>query len=145
MRGATHLAWGALVGLAIGAHHDLPTLALCAGTGALASLAPDWLQINIPGASQQIKGVFGHRGFSHWIWTAFAAGYGLYLVDVPPPVVCAAVAGWCSHIVLDALANGVPALWPLKRITLAHIKTGSSIDTLIGSFALIITVVICMR
>ena len=137
MRGSTHLTWGILSGMAAGLGGDLPAMALCVGVGAVASLAPDWLQINIPGA-QQIKGAFGHRGFSHWVWSALAVGYGLHLLGAPSPVVLAAVAGWLSHIVLDAFADGVPAFWPLGRLTLAHIKTGGKLDTLTGAAALVL-------
>lgn len=139
MQGQTHLVTGALAGLTVavvGRISNPATLAAYAGLGALGGLIPDWLQINVPGASKQVKGMFGHRGFSHWAWTALAVWWcgsvtiGAYALPL--------AAGWASHILLDAFADGVPAFWPFGRTTLAHIKTGGREDTFVGAAALVL-------
>jgi membrane-bound metal-dependent hydrolase YbcI (DUF457 family) len=139
MQGKTHLTIGAAAGAAtVAPTGDLKSIALGAVIGGLAALIPDWLQINVPGASKQLKGTFGHRGFSHWAWAALAAAYAARLVWEPAawPV----LAGWASHIILDALASGVPMFWPFGRVTLARVKTGGKLDTAIGAVGLILLV-----
>jgi inner membrane protein len=146
MMGKTHLAAGAAAGLAVARSaglHDPALLALCTVAGGLAGLVPDWLQINLPGAGEQIKGLFGHRGFTHWLWSALAAGWLVYQV-APIAVAGAMLAGWLSHLALDCLADGIPLLWPLGRITVAHIKTGSWMDKLFGGAAVVVMAVIAV-
>lgn len=134
MQGKTHAVAGIAVGLAVSSPAGPWALALGAFAGAAGGLIPDWIQINIPGASKQLRGTFGHRGFSHWIWLPLA----LVIWPGPrPDLALALAAGWLSHIALDALSNGVPAFWPFGRITLAHIKTGSKLDTLTGAALLL--------
>lgn len=149
MHGATHLAWGVATGMAVGLALEAgpSELAATAAIGGLAGLIPDWLQINVPGVSAQIKGMFGHRGFSHWLWTPLAmlcigqTFIGQMFANRPAmpssSLVAAFFCGWASHIALDCLADGAPALWPLKRVTLAHIKTGGKADRLFGGAGLI--------
>jgi len=140
MQGKTHAAWGVAAGLTAGALAGAASwqdLSACALVGGLAGLAPDWLQINIPGV-KQIKGMFGHRGFSHWLWTPILLAYALYTFCIAPRSLSMAFfCAWGSHIALDALSNGVPAFWPFGRLTLAHIKTGARLDNLIGGAGLI--------
>lgn len=138
MHGATHLTWGLCAGAIAGAQfgHTWQSTAIGAAAGGVSGLAPDWLQVNIPGASQQIKGAFGHRGFSHWLWTPLAAVI-LARSVAPPWLLGAFLAGWVSHIMLDALAAGVPAFWPFGRLTLAHVKTGGNLDRFIGGAGLV--------
>lgn len=144
MHGVTHLSWGVASGLAVGlAMQTGPgELAAAAAIGGLAGLIPDWLQINVPGVSSQIKGAFGHRGFSHWIWTPIALMFLAQMFYNTPAKATSSLAaaflcGWLSHIALDCIADGAPALWPLKRVTLAHIKTGGKADRLFGGAGLI--------
>lgn len=138
MHGSTHAAWGAALGALVGGIYakTLPEIAMSTGIGALAGLVPDWLQINIPKASTQVKGMFGHRGFSHWVWIP------LMLADLlqanPQWVWVSMLAGWGSHILLDVLADGAPAFWPFGRLTIAHIKTGGQIDKFFGGAALVL-------
>jgi inner membrane protein len=139
MQGKTHAVTGLAVGLAAGLALGVPDpldLVACTVAGGVAGLVPDWLQVNVPGASKQIKGAFGHRGFSHWVWTPLV----LLLVSgmEPSSPIVAAICGWFSHIVLDALSGGVPAFWPFGRVRIARIKTGSNQDTLFGGAALVI-------
>lgn len=134
MRGATHLAAGVAAGLAVARVQELAPLQSLAvvGLASLASLAPDWLQINAPGLS--IRGVFGHRGFTHWLLSAGLAGLAISRLQLASwagvPLALAALAGWSSHILLDAFnAPGVPALWPLPwRLRLGQVKTGGTFD-----------------
>ncbi len=149
MMGKTHLAAGAAAGMAMArcaGLHDPAILALCTVAGGLAGLVPDWLQINLPGAGEQIKGLFGHRGFTHWLWSALAAGWLVYQVaPIAVAVAGAVLAGWLSHLALDCLADGIPLLWPLGRITVAHIKTGSWMDRMVGGAAVVGMVILALR
>lgn len=140
MQGKTHVVIGTLAGIttALPVTDDLTTIAIYAGLGGLAGLVPDWLQINIPGASKQIKGAFGHRGFSHWLWTALLAAWAAR--QLWEPATWPVLAGWVSHILLDALANGAPVFWPFGRLTLAHVKTGGKIDHVVGGAGLVVMV-----
>jgi len=143
MQGKTHLAWGVAMGLAIGVETGAgwPALVGYAAGGALGGLIPDWLQVNLPGVTQ-IKGLLGHRGFSHWLWTPLAAAYLLHrFTGVAAPLLAALALGWGSHLVLDACSNGVPAFWPWGRSVLGHIPTGSKLDTLIGGVGLVLAAV----
>ena len=138
MQGKTHLVVGAAAGLAVGIYarpDDWLTVALAAGCGGAYALVPDWLQINIPGV-KQIKGMFGHRGFSHWVWLPLLLFALAWRLD--PVLAGASLAGWLSHILLDSLSSGVPAFWPFGRLTLAKVKTGGRTDSLIGGAALIV-------
>jgi hypothetical protein len=143
MHGATHLTWGMAAGLTAGLLVGAPTpgnLMLATGIGGLAGLLPDWLQVNLPGASKQIRGAFGHRGFSHWLWTPLALIFvAQAFYTAPVSLVAAFLCGWVSHIILDALADGVPAFWPFGRLTLAHIRTGGQGDKLFGGAGLVMT------
>lgn len=134
MRGATHLAAGVSVGLAIARVQELaplPALAVV-GVASLASLVPDWLQISAPGI--KILGLFGHRGFTHWLLSAGLAGLAISRLQPASwagvPLALAALAGWSSHIALDAFNEpGVPALWPLPwRLKLGRVRTGGTAD-----------------
>jgi len=124
MTGLTHMAGGALAGAAMSGDYRI-------AVAALAALMPDWFQVNVPGGSSLTRGVFGHRGISHWLITAI--GVAALVAIVSPGLSVYVLAGWVSHIVLDVLSNGAPALWPLPRITLARIKSGSFLDAIVGS------------
>jgi len=142
MQGQTHLAWGALAGLVVAQIGSAtgPEMALCAAVGGLAGLVPDWLQVNVPGV-KQVKGAFGHRGFSHWLWTPLGLAF-LGRAVAPGSLLGAFVAGWVSHILLDALSNGAPVFWPFGRLTLGRIKTGGRLDTFTGAAAVVVGLVI---
>jgi membrane-bound metal-dependent hydrolase YbcI (DUF457 family) len=135
MTGLTHMAGGVLAGAAIGGDYRITV-------AALAALVPDWLQINVPGGSSLARGLFGHRGISHWLITAVGVAVAVALIS--PSLAVYVLAGWSSHIVLDVLSNGAPALWPLPRITLARIKSGGWMDALIGGALLTLAVVILL-
>jgi len=133
--GLTHVAGGALAGAAIGGDYRI-------AIAALAALVPDWLQVNVPGGSSLARGLFGHRGISHWLITA--VGVAALVAIVSPNLAVYVLAGWSSHIILDVLSNGAPALWPLPRITLAHIKSGGVLDAIIGAQLLTLAVAILL-
>jgi len=63
---------------------------------------------------------------------------------IMPSLAAYVLAGWISHIVLDVLSNGAPALWPLPRITLARIKSGGWMDALVGAALLTLAVAILL-
>jgi len=150
MHGATHAITGMAVGLGaatIAGEHDPARLALATGIGALSGLAPDWLQINVPGASRQIRGAFGHRGFSHWIWTPLFISWlviSTSALNLQNGLILAFLAAWGSHILLDAFANGVPAFWPFGRLTLGHVKTGGKLDKATGGAFLVVLVALAV-
>jgi len=142
MHGKTHAAWGAACGAAVAAAMINPTWAgQAVAMGAIGGLVPDWLQINVPGASKQIKGAFGHRGFSHWVWGPLFLMYWAsqqYVVQgLNFALFLAFCAGWVSHILLDAFSSGVPAFWPFGRLSLAKVKTGGKGDKFIGGAGLV--------
>ena len=56
------------------------------------------------------------------------------------PATWPVLAGWLSHILLDTLANGAPVFWPFGRVTMAHVKTGGKLDSLIGGTGLVMLV-----
>ena len=137
MKGSTHLAGGILAGLMLHNAMGGPTIYAGVAVAGLAALAPDWIQVNIPGANQVARGIMGHRGLSHWVLTALLIGMGVRFIS--PSLAAYAMAGWLSHIALDILSGGVPALWPWPgRITLANIKTGSNMDSLVGAAGLVL-------
>jgi len=147
MKGSTHLAAGLMSGVlaqaALGIEaNTLGALWPVLATG-VAALAPDWMQINVPGMNQIVKGLSGHRGFSHWLLTAMATWW--LLRSLLPNLALFVLAGWVSHILLDLFAGGVPALFPLPRITLANIKTGGKMDTLAGAACCVIASAIIIR
>jgi len=148
MHGKTHLAVGAATGVALATLHygtaDIKEIGVAAGVAGLAGLVPDWLQINLPGISKNIKGMTGHRGFSHWVLTAGAVAFAVFTLlparpEYLPPWYALVLAGWLSHVFLDVLAGGAPALWPIAgRVTIAKIKTGGKYDRAFGGAALVI-------
>jgi len=141
MHGATHAVWGAAAGLGAALIMQPDPAGLVTGTltGAISGLVPDWLQVNVPGV-KQIKGMFGHRGFSHWIWTPLIISLLIISSSASMPSrmpVAAFFCAWASHIALDAFADGAPAFWPFGRLTLAHIKTGGKVDRFIGGAGIV--------
>jgi inner membrane protein len=133
VRGSTHLVAGLCVGAAFAQSGNWP---LSLAVGGMAALAPDWFQLNIPGANKIARGIVGHRGMSHWILTALVV-WGMTRAAFPAYALTVGVA-WISHILLDMFSGGCPALWPLPvRITLANIKTSSALDTWTGAALLV--------
>jgi len=122
VKGSTHLLTGVAIGLVVARQQGLalPAAVGPVAVAGLAALVPDWLQVNLPALA--VRGVFGHRGFTHWLLTATAVY--LAALDLYPPVALFALVGWLSHLLLDALnPPGVPALWPLPwRVKLATLK-----------------------
>ncbi len=143
MMGKTHWIAGAAAALAVtrwSGTTDPGVLILATAAGSIAALVPDWVQINLPDAHKKIKGAFGHRGITHWLWTALAVAW-ISTRLVPSPYPLAVLTGWGSHLLLDMIAGGIPLLWPLPRITVAHIKTGSRTDRFFGGAALVLLII----
>lgn len=150
MHGATHAITGMAAGLGaatLAGEHNPIRLGLSVVIGGLAGLAPDWLQINVPGASKQIKGMFGHRGFSHWLWTPLLISWLVVSTSALNPqngLILAFLAAWGSHILLDAFADGAPVFWPFGRLTLGHVKTGGKLDKATGGAFLVVFVALAV-
>lgn len=141
MHGATHFTAGIAAGLGVATltgETDPARLALSAALGGVVGLVPDWLQINVPGASRQLKGTFGHRGFSHWLWTPLLISLLVIPTNAPNGLRSVFLASWVSHIALDVFADGAPVFWPFGRLTLAHVKTGGKLDKLTGGAFLVL-------
>lgn len=95
---------------------------------------------------QYIKGTVAHRGISHTL-VMVLLGYGLVYSGVLllPAwqekwrlAALGMAAGILSHLILDMFAGGVPIFFPftLKRLTLAHIKTGGVAEWLLRAAAI---------
>jgi membrane-bound metal-dependent hydrolase YbcI (DUF457 family) len=59
-------------------------------------------------------------------------------------------AGFLSHLVVDAVMNGAPLLWPLRpslhsRVVLGHINTGGLFDRLLGVACLALAIFLFLR
>lgn len=68
-----------------------------------------------------------HRGFTHSMFAVLVSWSLMTVLKVPPSFVLAAVAGYGSHLLLDALTpSGLLLLWPLRlRVRLPLVRTGS--------------------
>lgn len=88
-----------------------------------------------------MKGAAGHRGASHSLFMLIVCVVlvhmgGIFLPAWKDMITFAEWgigAGVLSHLLLDMFAGGVPLLFPftMRRITLAHIKTGGITEWLI--------------
>jgi membrane-bound metal-dependent hydrolase YbcI (DUF457 family) len=148
MIGSTHLAGGLLAGavvsVATGAHISTEMVSLAGlGLAGVGALAPDWFQINVPGANSIARGIVGHRGLSHWLLTvAVVWGSSRLLLGGTATFLAA---GWLSHLALDSLAGGAATFWPWPgRIVLANVKTGSSLDKIVGAACLVLAIAIIL-
>lgn len=137
MHGKTHLVTGVALGMLVATQVNAqPGQALAAaGVAGLAALAPDWLQVSIPGL--KVPNASGHRGFTHWLVTALTLSWAVQQLYPATWLPLSMFAGWSSHIALDALNKpGVPALWPLPwRVQIAKFKAGGAVDALCGILA----------
>lgn len=142
MKGSTHLALGAALGVAIGSQAaqytgSLP-LGIISATACIAgSLFPD---IDIQGSrisrrakllSKTASFAFGHRGFLHspLFLVVFSAVLWTFL---PCYVILGFCVGFISHLVLDLLnPAGIPLLFPYKkRYSILKIPSGAKIQSL---------------
>jgi len=149
MQGKTHAVIGGLAGasVAIATGATIANSLLYVIVGGISGLIPDWLQINLPGASNQIKGLFGHRGISHWAWTPLTAALFLYnsFPGASYGLFLAFFCGWGSHILLDAFSGGAPAFWPFGRVVLGHVKTGEKLDSFVGGAGIVLLFLTILR
>jgi len=157
MHGSTHFTGGMLAGAVVGAIVT-PRVDTSATLGAvlaynvmaavgpafvagLVGLVPDWFQVNIPGANNVARGIVGHRGLSHWLLSALALGGAAALWW--PGMARFVLAGYLSHLVLDLLSGGMAILWPWPgRIKIASIKTGSTVDVMIGATCFVLSFIV---
>ena len=129
MIGTTHF----LVGAALGSFISLPA----AGVAAVSSLVPD---LDTPGStlgrlafpvSALLNAALGHRSVLH-----SAIGLGIYaaLFQVfAPKFLLAALIGYGSHLLLDALnPKGIFPLWPLPlKLSIPLVKAGGVLEKII--------------
>ena len=148
MRGKTHLAAGVAVGLLFAQHNTAAVTpypvvddAVITLASAAMSLFPD-LDIHtskagrkFPILSRLTQLLFGHRKMLHAPLFYLTIAYLLYLRWPQFSLfIFSAFLGAASHLFLDALnPQGVPLIWPdNKRFRLAHIRSGSVTDRVIG-------------
>ena len=157
MLGKTHLAAGVCAGAALVLTRNLgirDTVIALAGAG-LGSLLPD-IDSRSSTISQAVKpvgmvvsAIAGHRKLFHdpflylllfgLLWK-FQNGIALFLAPV--------FLGIGSHLLLDALnPHGIPFLYftGAVRIRLLKIRTGSSLDKIIGRICSVATVLLIVR
>lgn len=94
----------------------------------------------IPGASNVIERILGHRGPTHWISTGIVIGLvvGLLAHTIAPSwwwIGLATTAGWSIHIAGDCCTHkGAPAYGPFRRTPIRlpygyRIECGGEIET----------------
>lgn len=148
MTGRTHLLAGAAAGAALlalrGAGAVDPKGAVAAlGAACLGALLPD---IDCPQSLLSRKGgplgaapglILRHRGPTHSLVASLAAwavaSWLCAACGFLGAVALAALAGYLSHLALDALTpGGVPLLWPLsgRRVGLPVVRVGSALEGL---------------
>lgn len=142
MKGATHIAGGAVAGLALTAVLDLNATQAITATACtmVGSLLPD-IDIctskagrTIAPASFLIQLFIGHRTLFHaplLYILLYAAAAKLFPEHIF--VAGAALIGVASHLLLDMLnPAGVPLLWPVpKKIHVARFQSGGIFDWLL--------------
>lgn len=144
----THMAGGAAAGVA--AAHYLPhEPILVIGAAVVGSLLPDICHTGstigqkAPLLSAIISGVFGHRTFTH---SFVAMGLLWWLLDwlpIDPAIVWGILAGFASHLILDAATkNGVQILWPLpfKLKLPPNVRTGGAGETVVFAALIVSTI-----
>lgn len=100
-----------------------------------------------------ITAFVGHRTFTHSLTGLALMGVGLGLVLSAVhqiPFVYPLILGYVVHLVADVVSGGIPPLWPMhfgrrKRIGIRMVKTGSSMDHLIGLASLVIAVLVAIN
>lgn len=152
MRGKTHAAAGAAIGLGCSIAYSLPVDDACVLTvvAMAASLLPD-IDIctstagrTVVPASAMIQLLFGHRTIFHapLIYAAiyvvllpFLWGTNLYCYLV------AATLAIASHIILDLFnRKGIPLFWPWnKRFHIASFRSGGIVDRVLGVLFYLLT------
>lgn len=96
-----------------------------------------------------IRSLIGHRGLSHSLAPVVILPLVVILfgkltgsLQTTGYIAAGTAAGILSHLIFDMFSGGVPLLMPfsVKRITLAHIKTGGVVEWL---FRIVLIVVFC--
>lgn len=157
MTGKTHIAAGAVVGLAAawlmqqrGLNISSAEAYFVGGMGALGGLIPD---IDIPTSklgsklkplSSVIKVVFGHRSITHAPVVYIALGLLFYKLGTWCGLVFCI--GALSHLLLDALnKKGIPLLYPLskKHFRIAKLSSKGIADKVLCVAAYVLVVILC--
>ena len=143
MRGSTHMAAGAVAGIALATMTNTPPeQALSAiGAAALGSILPDIdsatskLGRRILPVSFLIHILFGHRQMFHapLFWTV-VAGITLWYAPAYALPITFGYLGCLLHLFLDSLnPAGIPWLWPYsRRFHIWKFQTGGLVDRLLG-------------
>lgn len=151
MRGKTHIAAGAAIGLFISSSLTLSvsdTLAVTTCTAACALLpdidnATSKLGRLFAPASILIQLFFGHRTLFHapllYLVLSFVIAQAYPSQQL---LILSCAAGITSHLILDMLnPAGIPLFWPIRRrIHLAPFHSGGLVDRLLGTVLWLITV-----
>ena len=124
MTGRTHLLAGFAAGVALASIAGAPpvTMGAMAVVAGIAALLPDidhpqsmlsgWPLLGI--VSRLLSIGIRHRGPTHSGLAIALVAAVMLAVAAPPEFIISAVAGYASHLALDALTvAGVPLLWPL--------------------------------
>lgn len=141
---------GLLVAKLFGA--DDSTQFFTATVGGLVALLPD---IDSPDSfighitgpvAWALNGLFGHRHLTHSLLAVFLVFLaGKWLFHLSTPYLAAVVAGYASHLVLDALnPQGVPLFYPHpKRFSIPLVATGTVPDRLLGLGLFVLLFFVC--
>lgn len=143
----THVIGGVALGLY--AAQVLPhDPILLTGAAAFGALLPDidhagsTLGRKVPFAAKTIRGIFGHRTFTHSIAGIGGAAWLMSLLPIHPAIFSGVIIGIISHIVLDAITkDGVKLFWPFPiKVGIPLVRTGGPLETFIGIALIILCV-----
>jgi len=142
MRGITHLAGGICAAAIVGRISNIPYTTLAAGVAvaSVAALVPDWINVAVPGIN--IRGAMGHRGFTHWMLTAYVTWFIVAIFSRSLSIFW--IVGYVSHLLLDVLTErGAPVLWPIPgQVSLLPVHEGGLFDKWLGAALIVIAIVV---
>ncbi len=159
MQGTTHVAIGFLSGAVVAAGFHVP---LYLQTGAvlmvasIGSLMPD---IDTPaskmskslGGLRKPMSLFAHRGLTHSLFAVIVVALIMVFLQVQFVHAVAFLVGYISHLLADSITKqGIRLWWPSKRrfrpiAKALTIKTGGTIDWLIGIASLVLAIVVLIQ
>lgn len=91
-------------------------------------------------------GFLSHRGITHSLVGFIVVSMSVYYVakDHGLVILWSFLIGYASHLVADIFSGGIPLLFPIKRRIKSPIaiKTGSTMDSLVGMGAIVYFVVV---
>lgn len=156
MKGATHLAAGAAIGLFVSSQQNLslPETLLATSFCMIGSLLPDIDNMTsrigkkTPVASMLIQLFIGHRTVFHAPLPYIALAFVITgAVPILTPIILACCLGITTHLLLDMMnPAGVPLFWPIPyRIHLSDIPSGGILDWLLTGLFWTLTAVQLLR